>query len=103
MTHRYVSKLAIIGSDNALSLDKRLAIKRTDAGILLIVHLGTNFSETLIEIYTFSVGKMQFRMSSAKWWPFCQGLNVFLLCLFRYSTCTYHLIPIISIFTHEST
>ena len=44
--------------------------------------LGTNFSEILIEIDTFSVRKMHLKMSSGKWRPFCLGLNVFneLIC-----------------------
>ena len=32
--------------------------------------------ESLIEIQTFSMKKMHFKMSSAKWQPFCLGLNV---------------------------
>ena len=32
--------------------------------------LGTNFSEILMEIYTFSFGKMHLQMSSGKWRPF---------------------------------
>ena len=53
MTHIYVSKLTIIGSDNVLSPRRRQAIIRTNAGILSIGPLGTNFSETLIKILTF--------------------------------------------------
>ena len=54
MTHIRASKLTIIGSDNGLSPGRRQAIIWTDAGILLIGHLGINFSEIWIEIYTFS-------------------------------------------------
>ena len=43
-------KLSIIGSDNGLSPGRRQAIIWTNAGILLIEPLGTNFSEILIEI-----------------------------------------------------
>ena len=43
---------------------------------LLIGPLGTNFSEILIEILTFSFKKMRLKESSAKWRPFCLGLNV---------------------------
>ena len=50
MTHIYVNKLTTIGSDNDLSPDRRQAIIWTNAGILLIGPLGTNFSEILIEI-----------------------------------------------------
>ena len=66
----------IIGSDNGLSPDRRQAIIWTNAGILLIWPLGTNFSETLIEIHIFSFKKMHLKMSSGKWRPFCLGLNV---------------------------
>ena len=76
MTHICVSKLTIIGSDNGLSPDRRQAIIWTNAGILLIGPLGTNFSEILIEINTFSFMKMQLKMSSGKQRPFCLGLNV---------------------------
>ena len=68
--------LSIIGSDNGLSPGRRQAIIWTNAGILLIGPLGTNFSEILTEIHTFSFKKMHLKMSSGKWWPFCLGLNV---------------------------
>ena len=45
MTHICVSKLTIIGSDNGLSPGQRRAIIWTNAEILLIGPLGTNFSE----------------------------------------------------------
>ena len=38
--------------------------------------LGTNFSEILIGIQTFSFTKMYLQKLSAKWRPFCLGLNV---------------------------
>ena len=38
--------------------------------------LGTNFSEMLIEIHTFSFKKIHSKMSSGKWQPFCRGPNV---------------------------
>ena len=76
VTHICVSKLTIIGSDNGLSLGRRQAIIWTNAEILLIRTLGTNFSEILSEIHAFSLKKMHFKMSYAKWRPFCLGLNV---------------------------
>ena len=76
VTHICVSKLTIIGSDNGLSPDRRQAILWTNAGLLLIEPLGTNFSEILIEILTFSFKKMHLKVSSAKRRPFCLGLNV---------------------------
>ena len=47
-----------------------------NGGILLIGPWGTNFSEILIGIQIFSFKKMHLKMSSAKWRPFCIGLNV---------------------------
>ena len=76
MTHICVSDLTIIGSDDGLSPGRRQAIIRTNAGLLLITSLGTNFSEFLIEILIFSFKKMCLNMSSAKRRPFCLGLNV---------------------------
>ena len=53
--HLCVGKLTSIGSDNGLSPGRRQAVILTNAGILLIGPLGTNFSEILIEILTFSL------------------------------------------------
>ena len=74
--HICVGKLTIIDSDNGLSPGRRQAIISTNAGILLLGPLGTNFNEILIGIQTFSFEKMHLKMSSAKWRPFCLGLNV---------------------------
>ena len=76
VTHICVNKLTIIGSDNGLSPGRRQAIIWTNAGILFIWTLGTNFSEILIAIHAFSFKKMHLKMSSVKWPPFCLGLNV---------------------------
>ena len=46
-----------IASDNGLSPVRRQAIISSNAGILLIGPLGTNFSEILIKINTFSFKK----------------------------------------------
>ena len=54
VTHIYVSKQTIIGSDNGLSPGQRQAIIWTNVGILLIGPLGTNFSDILMEMYSFS-------------------------------------------------
>ena len=75
VTHICVNKLTTIGSDNGLSPGRRQAIIRTNAGILLIRPLGTNFSDFLVEILIFSFKKMRLKMSSAKRRPFCLGLN----------------------------
>ena len=71
-----VGKTTIIGSDDGLSPGRRQAIIWTNAGILLIGTLGTNFSEILIECHSFSFKKMHMKMSSGKWRPSCLGLNV---------------------------
>ena len=52
------------------------AIIRTNAGILLIRTLRTNFNEIISEIHTFSFNKMHLKMSSAKWRHFCLGPNL---------------------------
>ena len=79
VTHICVGNLTIIGSDNGLSPHRHQAIIWTNAGILLIGPLGTNFSEILLEINTFSLKKMHLKASSAKWRPFCLSLNVLTL------------------------
>ena len=74
-THICVGKLTIIGSDNGLWPGRCLAIIWTNAGILLIGPLRTNFSEILIGIQTFSFKKMHKKKSSAKGRLFSLGLN----------------------------
>ena len=75
VTHICVGNLTIIGSDNGLSPERRQAIIWTNAGILLIGPMGTNFSEISVGIQSFSFKKMHFKMSSVKWCPFCPSLN----------------------------
>ena len=76
MTHICVSKLNTICSVNALAPGRRQAIIWTNAGMLLIEPIGTNFSEILVEIHISSFKKMHFKMSSGKWRPFCLGPNM---------------------------
>ena len=76
VTHICVGNLTIIGQDNGLSPGLRQAIIWTNAGILLIGPWWTNFSEISIGIHTFSFKKIHLKMSSAKWRPFCLGLDV---------------------------
>ena len=71
VTHICVRKLTIIRSDNGLPPGRHHAIIWTNAGLLLIGPLRTNFSEILIEIHTFSFRKMHLKMSSGKWRPQC--------------------------------
>ena len=73
VTHICVGNLTIIGP--AWSAPTHY-LNQFNAGILLSGPWGTNFSEILIGIQTFSFKKMHLKMSSAKWRPFCLGLNV---------------------------
>ena len=89
MAHIYVGKLTIIGSDNGFSPKQHQAIIWTNGGILLIGPLGTNFGEILIAIQTFSLKKRHLKLSSAKWRPFCLGLNVLSPQIYEFVLFTY--------------
>ena len=54
--------MADIGSNNGLSPGQRQDIIWTNAGIVLIRPLGTNFGEISIQIHIFSFKKMQLNM-----------------------------------------
>ena len=79
VTHICAGHLTIIGSDNGLTPGRHQAITWTNAGLLFIGLLGRNFSEILFRIQTFSFKKMHFKMTSAKWRPFCCVLNVLIM------------------------
>ena len=55
----------------------RRAIIWTNAVILLIGPIGTNFSEILIKMYIFSFKEMHLKLSSGNWRQFCLALNVY--------------------------
>ena len=74
--HICVSILTIIVSNKGLSPGQRQAIIWTNAGLLLIGPLETNFSEISMTIHIFSFTKMHLNMSSGKWRPVCLGFNV---------------------------
>ena len=76
VTHICTGNLTIIGSHNGLSPGCRETIIWSSAGILLTGPLGTNFSNILIEIHTFSFKQRHLKISSRKWRPCCLGLNV---------------------------
>ena len=76
VAHICVGNLTIIGSDNGLWPGRCQDIIWTNVIIMLIGPLGTNFSKIQIEIITFSFNKMRLKLYSAKWRPFCLGLNV---------------------------
>ena len=86
VTHICVSKLTTIGSDNGLSPGRCQSIIWTNAGILLIQTLGSNFSEILRALHTFSFKKMHMKMSSGKCRPSCLSLNVLNYGLSYYSS-----------------
>ena len=90
VTHICVGNLTIVGSDNGLSPGRRQAIIWTNAGILLIWPLWTNFSEILTEIHAFSFQKIHFKISSGKRRPFCLGLNVLTNEYTPFVTCWIH-------------
>ena len=71
-----LSNTSILNSLRPIDAFRRQTIIWTNDGILLIGPLGTNFSEILTGIQAFSFKKMHMKMSSAKWRPFCLGLNV---------------------------
>ena len=60
--HICVSNPAMIGSDIGLSPNRWQGIIWTNAGTLLNGALGTDYSEILIEIHTFSFKKMHLEM-----------------------------------------
>ena len=62
-----------IGLDNGLSPIRCHAIIWTNAGLLSIGPLGTNSNEISIKIQNLSFTKMQLKISSEKWRPFCKG------------------------------
>ena len=67
MTQICVGNLTIIGSDNGLSPERHQAIIWTNAGILWIWPLGTNFSKISIDILTLPLLKKHLKGSSATW------------------------------------
>ena len=83
MSHICVGNLTVTGSllkyccsDNGLAPGQRQAIIWSNAEILLTEPLGTNFSEILIEIYTFSFKKVHLKWSSVKWRHFVSASMV---------------------------
>ena len=72
VTHVCVANLNIIFSCDGLSLSRRQAIIRTNAGIVIIVTLGTNCSEILIKFkYLFEIffENIVFETLSISYWP----------------------------------
>ena len=69
----------IIISDHGLSPGRRQAIFWSNAEILLIGPLATNFRDILIEIHIFSFTEMHLKNSSAEWRPLCLALNIVIM------------------------
>ena len=82
VTHKCVSKLTIIGSDNGLSPGQHQAIIWTNAGILLIWTLGTNFSEILSNF-------MHFHTKKCIWLCRLRNVGHFVSTSMCYPTLTY--------------
>ena len=90
MCHIYAPvNWVIVDSDDGLSPNQRQTIFWTNADLLAIWPLGTNFSEICIEIQDFSFKKMHLKMSFAKWQPFCLTLKVLRICTGKRNCCQY--------------
>ena len=61
---------------NSMCLLEFECAKRLKAHSQAIPALGTNFSDIVFKIQTFSLKKINLEMSSGKCRPFCLGLNV---------------------------
>ena len=78
MTLIYASvNYAIIGSVSGLSPVWHQTISYTNGCKLSIGPSVINVSEIWMKMLQFSFEKINSYMSSAKWWPFCLGINVF--------------------------
>ena len=68
-------KICVVVSDNGMSPGRCRAIFWTNAVMLLIGPIRTNFVEILITIYIFSFKKMHLKLSLGNWRPFCLAIN----------------------------
>ena len=75
VTYICAGNLTIIGLDNCVSPYRRQVIIWTNAGMLMRA-LETDISDSSIDILILSFKNMRLKVSSAKWRPFCLGLNV---------------------------
>ena len=81
MTHICISRPLLIQM-MACRLFACQAIIWTNAGLLSIGHLETSTYEISVEMKTFSLKKINFKILSAKWQPSCHSLNVLIIfCL----------------------
>ena len=79
VTYICVSKLTIIDWDNGLSPGQFRAIIWTNAAILLIGPLGTNFSEIIIKIYLFFIQENAFE-NAVRQWAICSHFVLASMC-----------------------
>ena len=79
VAHIGVGNFTIIGSDNGLWSDQRLAKPSSNAGMILIGHIGTKFSEFSHRNSNILIKKMRLTVSSAKWRSVCLDLIVLIL------------------------
>ena len=93
VTHICVTRLNIIGLDNGFSPAGHQAIIRTNTGIWLMGHLGTNFIEIRIVICRVSFKKIHLKMSE-KWRPFCLGPIVLKRTIILLSTSIIYLLSL---------
>ena len=70
----------IIDSGNGLLPVRHQAIIWTNADLLTIGPWRTKFSESLIEIWAFSIKKIHLKMLSARWMPFCRHFWLTFFC-----------------------
>ena len=75
MLHTCIGELGQHWSCNGLLPAHCQAITWTNADLLLIGPLGTNFREIWIKMWNFSLVKIHSKKSSTKWQSFCQGGN----------------------------
>ena len=69
---QFINRVSVV-SDNGLPPNRCQGIIWTSAGLPSVGPLGANFSEISIKIQDSSFTKMDPKVSSAKWRPFCPG------------------------------
>ena len=83
----YLAIFQLIKAKSDAYMDRRQGIIWTKAVVLLMWNLGTNFSDILSNIHTFSFKKIHLKTSSVKWCPFCLGLNEFMINISQLTLC----------------
>ena len=106
LTQIRVSKLILNGSDNGLSPGRYQAITWSNAGILLMGPLGTNFNGFLIVIQKFSFKKIHLKKTAAKMaailsWPQCVKSHycLWLMLVLKFMLCSRRCFDVINLLT----